>query len=236
MYFIPRSTAWIISLNRSIKIVGTGVEDFSGGNHLCSKYYKLPYSYFENYIDEILKVVNKENIDLIIPSTDYEAYFLSRNKKLFKCEIAVSGASACEIYLDKYFTFQHHHACNIPFAKCFLPSVYNNEFKNCIAKPRKGRGSRGLILNPTEVTKLDDDEYLIQELFEGDEITTAFYVTKTKKILYRSFYRRKWKSRFQRSGTYIKGSFLHVYIYNYDNRKKHIFCGAINTIFYKQNS
>jgi carbamoyl-phosphate synthase large subunit len=173
----------IISLNRSIKIVGTGVEDFSGGNHLCSKYYKLPYSYFENYIDEILKVVNKENIDLIIPSTDYEAYFLSRNKKLFKCEIAVSGASACEIYLDKYFTFQNHHACNIPFAKCFLPSVYNNEFKNCIAKPRKGRGSRGLILNPTEVTKLDDDEYLIQELFEGDEITTGFYVTKTKKIL-----------------------------------------------------
>ena len=173
----------IISLNNSFKIIGTGVEDFSGGNHLCDKYYKLPYSYFENYIDEIKRVVDIESVDLIIPSTDYEIYFLSKNKSLFNCVVAASHYEACEICLDKYLTHQHHHINNIPFAKCFLPSLYNNEFNQCIAKPRKGRGSRGLILNPVDTKKLNDDEYLIQELFEGDEITTAFYVTKQKKIL-----------------------------------------------------
>jgi carbamoyl-phosphate synthase large subunit len=173
----------IISMIRPVRIIGTGVEDFSGGNHLCDKYYKLPYSYLENYISEILHVVKKEKVELIIPSTDYETYFLSKNKALFNCALAVSEVSTCEIYLDKYLTYLHHHKHNIPFAKCILPSVYKNEFDNCIAKPRKGRGSRGLIINPKDVRNLNDEEYLIQELFEGDEITTAFYVTKTKKIL-----------------------------------------------------
>ncbi|MDP1801695.1 MAG: ATP-grasp domain-containing protein [Bacteroidota bacterium] len=173
----------IISLNKNIKVIGTGVEDFSGGNHLCDKYYKLPYSYHDNYISEIFDVVKKENVDLIIPSTDYETYYLSKNKDVFNCEISVSNLDACEIYLDKYNTYLHHLKHNIPFAKCILPSFYKNEFEKSIAKPRKGRGSRGLIINPSDVSNLNDEEYLIQELFEGDEITTAFYVTKTKKIL-----------------------------------------------------
>jgi carbamoyl-phosphate synthase large subunit len=173
----------IISLNKPITVIGTGVEDFSGGNHLCDKYYKLPYSYNDSYINEILKIVEGENVELIIPSTDYETYFLSKNRSLFKCALAVSDFKACEIYLDKFLTYQHHQEKNIAFAKCILPSLYNKEFKQCIAKPRKGRGSRGLILNPADVKNLDDNEYLIQELFEGEEITTAFYVTRTKKIL-----------------------------------------------------
>ncbi len=173
----------IISLKRGVRIIGTSVEDFSGGNHLCDKFYKLPYSYLEDYIPSILEVVKQEKVDLIIPSTDYETYFLSQNKHLFNCSIAVSDLDACEIYLDKYLTYLHHSKNNIPFAKCILPSQYKNEFEKCLAKPRKGRGSRGLILNPTDISNLNDEEYLIQELFEGEEITTAFYVTKNKKLL-----------------------------------------------------
>ena len=52
----------IISLNKPITVIGTGVEDFSGGNHLCDKYYKLPYSYNDSYINEILKIVEGENV------------------------------------------------------------------------------------------------------------------------------------------------------------------------------
>ncbi|MBA3679583.1 MAG: ATP-grasp domain-containing protein [Bacteroidetes bacterium] len=175
----------IISLNINIKIIGTGVEDFSGGNHLCDKYYKLAYSYDEKYISQILDVVKKEKIELIIPSTDFETYYLAKNRHLFSCPIAVSEERTCEIYLDKYLTYLHHQKHQIPFAKCVLPSDYKNEFKKCLAKPRKGRGSRGLIFNPelSVINKLKDEEYLIQELFEGEEITTAFYVTKTKNIL-----------------------------------------------------
>ena len=143
----------IINLNKNIRIIGTGIEEFSGGNHLCDTYYKLPYSYLDSYINEMLEIVKKENVELILPSTDYETFFLSKNKGLFNCEIVVSEVKTCETYLDKYLTYLHHEKHHIPFAKCFLPSQYKKEFANCIAKPRKGRGSRGLIINPLMTAK-----------------------------------------------------------------------------------
>ena len=59
-----------------------------------------------------------------------------------------------------------------------MPQLFDkNEFENYIVKPREGRGSRGISINP----KLPDsfsDEYMIQSLHEGVEVTIAFYVNK----------------------------------------------------------
>jgi len=54
-----------------------------------------------------------------------------------------------------------------------LPGDYNK----AIAKPRKGRGSRGLFFDFKNDIELSDEEYLIQELHEGREITIAVYVS-----------------------------------------------------------
>ena len=51
-----------------------------------------------------------------------------------------------------------------------------------ILKPRKGRGSRGLKINPKSFDGCSDKEYMVQELHKGDEITTAFYVNKNNKL------------------------------------------------------
>jgi carbamoyl-phosphate synthase large subunit len=65
-----------------------------------------------------------------------------------------------------------------------LPSFYNNDFEKAIAKPRKGRGSRGLLKLKFDTGLLSDDEYMIQEMHEGKEITTAVYTSYlTGKIL-----------------------------------------------------
>lgn len=162
----------------NIKIIGINVEDFSAGNHLCDVFYKVPYAYDSNYISKIKSIVENEKIDLIIPSTDYEVYHLSLNRNEIPCEIAVSSANTTSNYLDKYNTFLHHKKHNIPFGKSYLPSTYNNEFSDCILKPRKGRGSRGLQINPKNFTHFSDQEYMVQELHKGKEITTAFYVDK----------------------------------------------------------
>jgi carbamoyl-phosphate synthase large subunit len=72
------------------------------------------------------------------------------------------------MHLEKY---------NIPFSKTCLPSAYNNQFKKMIAKPREGRGSRGLLIDYKDYRTLNDHEYLIQEMNEGIEVTTAVYVS-----------------------------------------------------------
>lgn len=164
-----------------IKVIGTNVVGFSAGNHLAQTVYETPFAYENKYIDYMLDIVAKEQVDLIIPSTDYEVYYLSLNKDQFSCDIAVSEANICEIYLDKYLTWEHHQTNNLPFAASILPSEpIPNHWKATIAKPRKGRGSRGIVINPNDISKYADEEYMIQEYIDGDEITTAVYVDLAK--------------------------------------------------------
>ena len=172
----------IKSLPYDIKIVGSNVSDFSAGNYLCDVFYKVPYAFHENYISSVIDIVTKERIDLIIPSTDFEVYYLTPNKDLIPCGIAASGVDAAGIYLDKYQTWLHHQKHNIPFAESFEPSMYQNKFKEYIVKPKKGRGSKGVYINPPDLTNYSNGEYMVQELHHGEEITTAFYVTRQKKL------------------------------------------------------
>jgi carbamoyl-phosphate synthase large subunit len=166
-----------------IHITGVNVTDFSAGNHLCDAFYLVPFAYSDTYIHILQNICDVEKIELIIPSTDYEVYELSLNQHKFSCTIAVSGILASGVYLDKYLTYLHHLQYNIPFGTSCLPSEYKGQFAACIAKPRKGRGSRGLHINPVAFKEFDDAEYMIQELHVGKEITTAFYVDKKGKLL-----------------------------------------------------
>lgn len=164
-------------------LIGLDISDFTSGNYLCDSTYKVPYAVDEQYIPTIQEIILKEGgVSLIIPSTDSEVYYLSLNKKkIGDVSIAASDASLAKIYLDKYETYLHHQRLNIPFAKSWLPIEYDFSEKEIIAKPREGRGSRGILINPSNLNDLGTD-YLIQPLIRGKEITSAVYVTKCNEI------------------------------------------------------
>ncbi|MEC5147449.1 hypothetical protein [Chitinophaga sp. 212800010-3] len=165
-----------------IHITGTNTTSFSGGNHLCDIVYQVPFAYTDDYIPELNRIIANEGIDLIIPSTDYEVYYLALHRDRLNAPVAVSGVGSAEIYLDKYLSFLQHQKFNIPFANSILPSAYTGQFEKFILKPRKGRGSRGLHFNPPSWAGFSDEEYMVQELHAGEEITTAFYVTRNGEL------------------------------------------------------
>jgi carbamoyl-phosphate synthase large subunit len=167
----------IKSMPFDINIIGTDIASFTAGNHLCDFTYQVPYSYSEDYIPTIQKIIEKENVQLIIPTTDYEIYYLSLHQDILKTEVVASNAQTAKIYLDKYATYKHHEALGIPFSKSWLPSEFEYECNDIIVKPREGRGSRGIHINPEKPKKFSDD-FVIQPLHKGIEITTAFYVKK----------------------------------------------------------
>ncbi len=166
---------------QNLSIVGVDIANFTPGNYLCDKTYQVPYSFDESYIPTIQEIVAKEKVDLIIPSTDYEVYYLSLNKSNINATVVASEAQIAKMYLDKYETFLYHQKNNIPFAKSWLPEDYDFSEKEIIAKPREGRGSRGILINP-ENPKALPKGYMIQPLIKGKEITTAVYVTKENKL------------------------------------------------------
>ena len=167
----------ILSTNYPIKLIGTNTFEFSAGNHLVDSFYLVPYAYDKEYIDKIIKIVALEKVDLIVPSTDFEMHYLIANQNKISSKIAGGGPISTSIYLDKYETALFHSKNNIPFIESCLPSEYNGQFKEAIAKPKKGRGSRGIIKNVKEVGHLNDEEYMIQLQCRGKEITSAVYVS-----------------------------------------------------------
>jgi len=171
----------IISLNRNIKLIGIDIASFTSGNHLCHKTYKVPYSYDDNYIPTISDIVKRENVDLIIPSTDYEIYYLSKNEDTLDATVVASNATTAKTYLDKYTTYTYLSSHNIPFAKSWITGEYDFSEKEIIAKPREGRGSRGILINPEKPNELPEG-YMIQPLSKGNEITTAVYVSKENNL------------------------------------------------------
>ncbi|WP_293870288.1 ATP-grasp domain-containing protein [Flavobacterium sp.] len=171
----------INSLHWPVKIVGCNVTEFSSGNYLCDSTHLVPYAFDKEYVSEINKIIDNENIDLIIPSTDYEVYYLALNHKKINATIVASDATIAKLFLDKYLTYKCFYENNIPFAKSWLPKDFDFSCEEYIAKPREGRGSRGIILNPENPQQLND-EYIIQPFHKGIEITTAVYVTKKGKL------------------------------------------------------
>lgn len=170
-------------LNLKIKafLVGTDVKKVSAGNHLCDKVYQVPFSSSADYIPAIIKICKKDSIDLIIPTTDAEVYYLAKVKEKLPT-LAASDGEIAYTFLNKYATYLAFKKFNIPFAETKLPSEFKFDFKEIIVKPMEGTGSKGILINPKNPHKLSDD-YVIQKLYKGEEITTGFYVTKDKKLL-----------------------------------------------------
>ncbi|MBI2085899.1 ATP-grasp domain-containing protein [Candidatus Daviesbacteria bacterium] len=171
----------ILNLKINAILVGTDIKKVSAGNHLCDKTYQVPISSSAEYIPSIIKICKKDGIDLIIPTTDSETYYLALAREKLPV-LAASDAKVAHTFLNKYATWLAFKKFNIPFAETRLPSEYKNDFKEIIVKPMEGTGSKGIQINPKNPNSFPDD-YIIQKLYKGEEITTGFYVTKDKKLL-----------------------------------------------------
>ncbi|TWI02967.1 carbamoyl-phosphate synthase large subunit [Luteimonas cucumeris] len=158
-----------------VAIIGTNTTPVSAGNHLCNVVHVVPFSYEPAYAQTIEEIVVREQVDLIIPSTDYETYYLKVAGDRIPAMIAASPAETTAMCLDKYITAQQLHAHGLPFARSFLPSAYAGEFHRTVVKPREGRGSRNIHVDPVDPGAFGDD-YVVQEYLDGDELTTCFYV------------------------------------------------------------
>ncbi len=158
-----------------IALIGTNVTAVSAGNHLCDAVHVVPYAYDPTYVETMRGIIEREGIDLVIPSTDYEVHYLMLAQSRLPAVVAASPAEVSRICLDKYHTWQALSAHGLPFAASCLPSEYSGQFARTVVKPREGRGSRNIHVDPPSPRDFRDD-YLVQEYLDGEELTTSFYV------------------------------------------------------------
>ncbi|MBV9549407.1 MAG: ATP-grasp domain-containing protein [Alphaproteobacteria bacterium] len=167
--------------NRDLRLVGINTKAFSTGNYLCDAVMKVPPAVAAGYVDLLRDFCRRETVSLIIPCTDAEVMVLSQVSDGLP-PIAASSAHATAVCYDKYKTSQILASAGISFAQSFLPSLYNGCFNQVVVKPRTGSGSRSVHFNPRNPAAFSDD-YIVQELLQGEEITIAFFRCRNGTVL-----------------------------------------------------
>ena len=123
-----------------IRTVGISLWPFSAANHLADTIIEAPGDYSlanQVNLDFIRSICTREEIQLIIPTTDIETVQLREIEHELPA-IACSNLKASRICYDKLETYKHLTEKGIPFAATVLPSQYSKQFCQTVVKPRTG--------------------------------------------------------------------------------------------------
>ena len=153
----------------NIKVFGASSVD-RHGEYIFENYISgLPFISSEIFIDVFNSILTKNNIDIIFPTHDTVAEFLSENSEKIRSKIIVADRYTARICRDKKATYELFKE------DFFCPKIYD-----CISelpvfiKPRLGQGSVGakLIENRSDIPSgINLDNYVICEYLPEDEFT-----------------------------------------------------------------
>ena len=139
----------------------------------------IPLASADNFILELLRVIQDKRIDVLVPGVDEELLVISQNKALLDTKILLPNSDFIEQMLDKLICMQTMHAKGLTVPKTQLISQESDISFPQIIKPRSGRGSRGVaIVNSAEEIsayevfyKTEKNSIICQELAFGTEYT-----------------------------------------------------------------
>jgi carbamoyl-phosphate synthase large subunit len=189
------SIAQIIKKNfKKAKILGTDIETNGIGNVIFDEIYKVPRVNSSRYFDEILKI--SKSVNLIIPSTEKEIVFFSKNKKKFKSKILMNNEKIINLFLSKLKTqrFLRKNFYDFSLKLSLKLSDYSSSKKIPLPfflKKISGSGNQNykIVKNKTDLKNLNfynKKDWVIEELLDPstEEYTSAIIRLKNiKKIL-----------------------------------------------------
>ena len=169
-------------LNLTVKITATDISELAPAVYFADNHYFIPRIGEEGYIDSIIDICLKEDIQLIIPTIDTELTILAENREKIESKtntkVLISSPEVIEICRDKNktATFLQENGFG-------TPHVYKEgETVNFPAfiKPYNGSASINIFKINNEKELLFFKEYIqepiIQEFISGDEYTVDCFL------------------------------------------------------------
>jgi len=156
----------------SSKVVGIDINKDAIGKNFCDYFYQVPIASNKNYIKKISSICKKHKIDLVLPTSDEEAYILSKNRNFIenkRTKLACTDFKTIKIFNNKISTYKKLEKFNIPRPEYIIvdkSALLNFEInkmlkkhKEIVIKPSISRGSRNvfIISSKTKGFKISDD-------------------------------------------------------------------------------
>jgi carbamoyl-phosphate synthase large subunit len=167
------------SLGMPGRVVVTDVNPLSPAVHVADKAYRVPLANDPDYLPELLKICERERIQLAIPTIDDELELFGASRQRF-ADLGVLAACSSEesaaLCNDKYATWKRLAEAGVPAARTYLPGqLPSNPKFPLFIKPRVGRGAVGahMIRNQRDLDFFCDyvDRPVIQEYLDSPEYT-----------------------------------------------------------------
>ena len=158
------------------KILSTDSNELSAGFYLSDYKEVSPESEDEGYLDFLFKIIDKYEINVLMPSSGYDIFPFSENKEKLRNLGAIpviSDRDVLEVCRDKVLTFERlKNNFNLPYTTEDKSRI--TEFP-IISKPRFGKGSRDII-QINDFSELDYissrySKMIYQEYLPGEEFT-----------------------------------------------------------------
>ena len=163
---------------QSFTIIGcdTNKQSECNGSIFSDYFEQICQSEDKNYITSVIDLINKYNIDCIIPIHDREIEVIAKNKSFFREEtkILINNSVTIELCSDKV------KCCHFLNEILSVPKIYEklNQIElPVIMKEIKGVGSTKIQIIDTQnsVPDLIPDGMMIQEFISGEEYTVDCY-------------------------------------------------------------
>ena len=162
------------------KIIGTDIhpKEWLYLSGKVDAFFTIPRATNPKFITSLNKILDQQNIDLILPLTDPEVDALSKNRSQLKNDSTIltlpddDVVKKCRDKKDFVRSLKEIKEINL-IESISKEKLQNKDFSfPIVAKPKKGRSSKGLryIWSEVELSVLDDD-YIIQPFVKGDVIT-----------------------------------------------------------------
>lgn len=154
---------------RKIEIVAVDMDGEAVGRFLADTFYQVPPADHDEYLESMLAIVGKENIDVFYVVSSAEILTIAENKDKFEilgCAVTASHPDAIRKASNKYLLYKTlSENTDVP-----VPAFYNpcslDEFVKCAAKlgypdkrvcfkPHNSKGSRGFRILDASVSRRD---------------------------------------------------------------------------------
>lgn len=170
--------------NRKVIVIGVDAKEEVAGKYLCDKFYKISSADDERFIEELVRICEKEKVNALIPCVTAELLKISSKTKIFEeinTKVVVSKPDAIEFANNKHNLMNVAKDLGIPTAKFYLVETFEELLKYgeqvgypFVVKPPISNGMRGFRIVYKEVDrkqafykeKPDSSVITISELYD----------------------------------------------------------------------
>ncbi|MBO6129126.1 MAG: ATP-grasp domain-containing protein [Pseudobutyrivibrio sp.] len=171
-----------LCLNVSLKIYGADMAGTAPALAYCDYVRKVCAMKDISYIDMLVEICQKDDIDLLIPTIDTDLLVLSQNVDKFQAigtRVLISKADKIAICRDKNNTGDFFESCGLKAPRTYNDyKKYDDRFP-CFIKPKDGSSSINAYkvedAQELEVYANQVEDYIVQPFISGKEYTIDIF-------------------------------------------------------------